>query len=87
MIIIYFFLIHFRCQCDHCRECSLSENALNTVLITSFDVAPFLPLFHYNKGMLCMNLYKINKVISIEKMILLENAICLGQDVSRINKL
>ena len=32
-------------------------------LLPSFDVASFLPLFHYNGGLLGMNSYKINKLM------------------------
>ena len=37
-------------------------------LLPSFDVASFLPLFHNNGGMLGMNLYKINKLLSPESI-------------------
>ena len=35
-------------------------------LLPSFDVVSFIPLFHYDGGMLGMNLYKIKNLLSLK---------------------
>ena len=48
-------------------------------------MSSFLPLFHYNGGLLGVNLYKINKLLSLESIPVYGNALDFG--LKFINKL
>ena len=56
----------------------LQGKCVENCLLLSFDVAYFLPLF-YNGGMLDINLYRINKLLSLKSFPVYGNDVDLGQ--------
>ena len=47
--------------------------------LLSFDVAYFLPMFYDNGGMLGINVYRINKLLSLKSIPVYGSAVHLGQ--------
>ena len=52
-------------------------------LLPSFDLDSFLLLSRYNGGMVCMNSYKINRLLSLESVSVYRNAVVL---VNKLHK-